>query len=218
MAHAPTGGIVEHSYWLRGVNEAYLDMAADESLVELVADRVVEWLEAWWTRYMREIGDLVQVVQMGDDLGGQDGPLFSPALYRRIFKPREARLIRIVRQHSQAKIYFHSCGAIREYIPDLIEIGVDALNPVQVHARGMDSAALKKDFGREVGFWGGGADPTRIMSLGTPEEVRREVKRRIADFAPGGGFVFASVHNIQSDVRPENVVAFFDAALEYGGY
>jgi uroporphyrinogen decarboxylase len=218
VAHAPTGGIVEHSYWLRGVQDSYMDMAADLKLVELVADRVVEWLEAWWTRYMREIGDLVQVVQMGDDLGGQDGPLFSPALYRKIFKPREARLIRIVRKHSKAKIYFHSCGAIREYIPDLIEIGVDALNPVQVHARGMDSAALKKDFGKDIGFWGGGADPTRIMSLGKPEDVRREVKRRVADFAPGGGFVFASVHNIQSEVPPENVVTFFDAALEFGKY
>jgi uroporphyrinogen decarboxylase len=193
-------------------------MAADEKLVELVADRVVEWLEAWWTRYMKEIGDLVQVVQMGDDLGGQDGPLFSPELYRRVFKPREARLIRIVRKHSRAKIYFHSCGAIREYIPDLIEIGVDAINPVQVQAKDMGSAGLKRDFGKDLSFWGGGANPNAVMSRGTPEDVRREVKQRMEDFAPGGGFVFASVHNTQSEVPPENVVAFFDAALEYGRY
>jgi len=186
--------------------------------VELVADRVVEWLEPWWTEYMKAIGDLVQVVQMGDDLGGQDGPLFSPELYRKYFKPREARLIRIVRKYSKAKIYFHSCGAIREYIPDLIEIGVDAINPVQIQARNMDSAGLKKDFGRDLSFWGGGANPNAVMSRGTPEDVRREVRKRIEDFAPGGGFVFASVHNIQSEVPPQNVIAFFEAALEYGAY
>jgi len=218
VAHAPTGGIVEHSYWLRGVNESYIDMAAEPSLVELVADRVVEWLEPWWTEYMKAIGDLVQVVQMGDDLGGMDGPLFAPELYRKYFKPREERLIRIVRTYSKAKIYFHCCGAVREYIPDLIEIGVDALNPVQVQAKGMDSAALKKDFGRDLSFWGGGADPNAVMSRGTPEDVRREVKRRIHDLAPGGGFLFASVHNIQADVSPQNVTAFFDSALEYGKY
>jgi uroporphyrinogen decarboxylase len=218
VAHAPTGGIVEHSYWLRGMQDSYMDMAADPGMVELVADLVVEWLEVFWTRYMEEIGDLVQVVQMGDDLGGQDGPLFSPDIYRRIFKPREGRLIDIVRKHSRAKIYFHCCGAVREYIPDLIEIGVDALNPVQVQARGMDSAGLKKDFGKDLSFWGGGANPNAVMSRGTPEDVRREVKKRIEDFAPGGGFVFASVHNIQSEVPPENVAAFFDAAREYGRY
>ena len=218
VAHAPTGGIVEHSYWLRGMQDSYMDMASDVKMVELVADRVVEWLEAFWTRYMQEIGSLVQVVQMGDDLGGQDGPLFSPELSRRIFKPREARLIAIVRKYSRAKIYFHSCGAIREYIPDLVEIGVDALNPVQIQARDMDSARLKKDFGGKMSFWGGGANPNAIMSRGTPDDVRREVKKRVADFAPGGGFVFASVHNIQGEVPPENVIAFFEAAQEYGRY
>jgi len=218
VAHAPTGGIVEHSYWLRGMQDSYMDMAADPAMVELVAERVVEWLEVYWTQYMKEIGDLVQVVQMGDDLGGQDGPLFSPAIYRTYFKPREKRLIDIVRKYSKAKIYFHSCGAIREYIPDLIEIGVDALNPVQVQARNMDSAGLKKDFGKDMGFWGGGANPVAIMCQGKPEDVRREVKRRVGDLAPGGGFVFASVHNIQSDVPPENVEAFFDSAMEFGKY
>jgi uroporphyrinogen decarboxylase len=218
VAHAPTGGIVEHSYWLRGVDESYMDMAADPALVELVADRVVEWLEPFWTQYMKSIGDLVQVVQMGDDLGGMDGPLFSPALYRKYFKPREARLIKIVRKYSKAKIYFHSCGAIREYIPDLIDIGVDAINPVQIQARNMGSAELKRDFGRDLCFWGGGADPNKVMSRGSPQDVREEVKRRIHDFAPGGGFIFASVHNIQSEVPVENVIAFFDAALEFGRY
>jgi uroporphyrinogen decarboxylase len=218
VAHAPTGGIVEHSYWLRGMQDSYMDMASDLTMVELVADRIVEWLEAFWTRYMQEIGDLVQVVQMGDDLGGQDGPLFSPQIYRKIFKPREARLIAIVRKYSKAKIYFHCCGAIREYIPDLIEIGVDALNPVQIQARNMDSAGLKKDFGDRLSFWGGGANPNAVMSRGTPDDVRREVRKRVADFAPGGGFVFASVHNIQGEVPPENVIAFFEAAQEYGRY
>ena len=216
VAYAPTGGVYEHTYWLRGMENTYYDMAANLKTLELVADRITEWMEAFWGRYMAEIGDLVQVIQIGDDLGGQDGPLFSPELYRKVFKPRERRVISTIRKATDAKIYFHSCGAVREYIPDLIEIGVQVLNPVQVHARDMESDRLKADFGGDLTFWGGGANPVAIMSQGAPEDVRREVKHRIEDFAPGGGFVFASIHNIQSEVPPANVVAFFEAALEYG--
>ena len=155
---------------------------------------------------------------MGDDLGGQDGPLFSPDALPQVLQAPGGPADRIVRQRSRAQVYFHCCGAIREYIPDLIEIGVDALNPVQVQASGMDSAATEEGFRKGGELLGGRGRPEPVMSLGTPEEVRREVKRRIDDLAPGGGFELASVHNIQSDVRPENVVAFFDAALEFGKY
>jgi uroporphyrinogen decarboxylase len=167
---------------------------------------------------MKEIGDLIQVVQVGDDLGGQHGPLFSPDIYRTIYKPKEKKLISLIKKNTDAKIYFHSCGSIYEYLPDLIEIGVEVLNPVQVHAANMGSDKLKKEFGNDLSFWGGGADPVSIMSNGTVRDVEDEVKRRIDDFSPGGGFVFASIHNIQADVPPENVAKFFETAYRYGVY
>lgn len=218
VAYAPTGGVYEHTYWLRGIEETFSDMVDNIELLELLAERILEWMLAFWEAYLREIGDLVQVVQIGDDLGGQYGPLFSPKLYRTVFKPREGRLIELIRKNTDAKVYFHSCGSIIEFIPDLIEIGVEVLNPVQVQAARMGSAELKREFGKDLCFWGGGADPVAVMSNGTPEDVKREVKRRIEDFNIDGGYVFASIHNIQADVPPENVVAFFEAAIEFGTY
>ncbi len=108
----------------------------------------------------------------------------------------------------------HNCGSIRDVIPDLIDNGIEILNPVQVHAKGMDSKELKQEFGKDLTFWGGGCDP-RILTSGTPDEVEAETRRRIEDCSPGGGFVFASVHNIQKTMPPENIVRMFDVALQY---
>jgi uroporphyrinogen decarboxylase len=141
----------------------------------------------------------------------------APATFRRIYKPRLRRLIEAIKKKSRTRVYLHSCGSIYRLIPDLIEIGVDILNPVQVNAADMDSARLKREFGKDLTFWGGGCDPVALQT-GTPQEVVEEVKRRIHDLAPGGGFVFGSVHNIQANVPPENIVAMFDAAWEFGGY
>lgn len=218
VAYAPTGGVYEHTYWLRGIEETFTDMVSNIKLLEVLTEKILEWMLGFWEAYLKEIGDLVQVVQTGDDLGGQYGPLFSPTLYRSLYKPKHRRLIELIKKHTDAKVYFHSCGSIVEYMPDLIDVGVEVLNPVQVHAANMESDGLKREFGGELSFWGGGADPVKVMSRGTPRDVREEVKRRIKDFSPGGGYVFASVHNIQADVPPENVAAFFDAAYEYGGY
>jgi uroporphyrinogen decarboxylase len=218
VAYSPTGGVYEHTYWLRGIEETFLDMASNIRALEVLTERILEWMLEFWEAYLTEIGDLVQLIQVGDDLGGQYGPLFSPKIYRSVYKPKHRELISLIRKHTSAKVYFHSCGSIREFIPDLIEVGVEVLNPVQVGAANMDSAKLKQEFGKDLSFWGGGADPVEVMSNGTPKNVKAEVKRRITDFAPGGGFVFASIHNIQADVPPENVVAFFEAAHEYGKY
>jgi uroporphyrinogen decarboxylase len=218
VAYAPTGGMYEHTYWLRGIEETFTDMVSNIKLLEVLTDKILEWMLTFWEAYLNEIGDLVQVVQTGDDLGGQQGPLFSPKLYRSLYKPKHRRLIDLIKKHTDAKVYFHSCGSIVEYIPDLIEVGVEVLNPVQIHAANMESDCLKREFGKDLSFWGGGAHPVRVMSGGRPQDVHEEVKRRIQDFSTGGGYVFASVHNIQADVPPENVVAFFDAAYEYKTY
>jgi uroporphyrinogen decarboxylase len=161
---------------------------------------------------------LVDVILVNDDLGTQAGPMLSPDLYRKRIKPHQQRLFSHLKSVSGLPLLLHSCGSVHWAIPDLIEVGVDALNPVQVSAAEMDSAALKRDFGRDITFWGGGCDTQHVLGRGTPAEVREEVKRRIGDFAPGGGFVFTQVHNIQPEVSPENMVAMLDAAAEFGGY
>ncbi|MBA7682841.1 hypothetical protein ES703_91196 [subsurface metagenome] len=127
-------------------------------------------------------------------------------------------IISSIKKKTNGKIYFHCCGAIYELIPDLIEIGIDILNPVQIRAKGMDSRKLKKEFGKDITFWGGGCDPQKILPYGSPKDVEQEVRKRIDDFAPGGGFVFASVHNIQANTPPQNIQIMFETALEYGRY
>jgi uroporphyrinogen decarboxylase len=218
MIHAPIGGVFEQSCWLRGLESLFADMAYDKTYVEALSERVLEWLLEFWDLVLDEVGPYIHVVELSDDLGGQYGPLFSPDLYRRVYKPGHRRLCDLIHAKTDAKIFLHSCGSIYWALPDLIECGVDIINPVQVSARDMETDRLKREFGRDIVFWGGGADASRVLPFGTPEEVREEVKKRVGDLAPGGGFVFASIHNIQAEVPPENIVAMFEAAYEYGQY
>ena len=169
-------------------------------------------------RYLDYVGPYIQVFTYWDDVAGQNGWLIRPELYRKLIKPKQKRLVEAIKKKTNAKLFYHSCGATRDLIPDLIEIGFDILNPVQVSAKGMDTKELKAQFGRDIVFWGGGVDTQHVLPFGKPQEVVDEVKRRIDDLAPGGGFVFAAVHNIQALVPPENIVAAFDTALEYGKY
>jgi uroporphyrinogen decarboxylase len=218
MIHAPIGGVFEQSCWLRGLESLFADMAYDRRYVAALSERVLEWLLAFWDLVLDEVGPYIHVVELSDDLGGQHGPLFSPDLYREVYKPGHRRLCDLIHAKTEAKIFLHSCGSIYWALRDLIECGIDIINPVQVSARDMETDQLKREFGRDIVFWGGGADATQVLPFGTPEEVRAEVKRRIGDLAPGGGFVFASIHNIQAEVPPENIVAMFEAAYEYGHY
>ena len=142
--------------------------------------------------------------------------MISPASYVRFIKPRQRRLFDAIKSRTAAKLFYHGCGAVFDLIPHLIEIGVDILNPVQVSARGMDSMRLKATYGKDIVFWGGGVDTQHVLPFGSPDDVRAEVTRRISDFSPEGGFVFASVHNIQALVPPENIVTAFDTARRYG--
>jgi len=211
-------GIMEMAAWTRGFANYFSDFANNEKLLVGIMTRVMEMKMAYWEKALAEVGHYVDVVGEADDFAGQYRMLISPAMYRRIVKPLHKQLFDFIHAHTRAKIFFHSCGAIRPVIPDLIEIGVDVLNPVQVSAVGMDSAELKQEFGKDITFWGGGVDTQRVLSTGTPEEVRADTRRRIEDLAPGGGFVFATVHNIQGNVSPENLMAMWDALQEYGVY
>jgi uroporphyrinogen decarboxylase len=211
------GGLTEGLFKLRGFEDGYMDLAASPARARRLMERILEVKLAYWDSVLPELAGAVDVVGEADDLGGQERTLFSPRTYRALVRPFHRELFDFIHARTDAKVFFHSCGAIRELIPDLIEIGVEVLNPVQVSAAGMDTAELAAEFGRDLVFWGGGVDTQRVLGSGSPEEVRADVLRHVSDLAPGGGFVFAAVHNIQSNVPPENVIAMRKALDEAGG-
>lgn len=208
--------IYERGCHLVGTEQLLVDMLANRKAVARLFERITDYNIADVTRQLDAFGEYLDVVQVGDDVSTQTGWQFSPALYMELIKPQQRRLFDAIRSKTDAKLFYHACGAVYEYIPHLIDLGVDIVNPVQVSAKGMDSARLKAAYGRDVTFWGGGVDTQHVFPFGTPDEVRAEVRCRIADFAPGGGFVWAAVHNIQDGVPPENIVAAFDTVLGSG--
>jgi uroporphyrinogen decarboxylase len=214
----PCAGIVEVYSWLRGYEQYYIDLALNQDMVAYMLDRLVEFKCAYWARALAELGDLVDVVIEADDLGGQNAPLMSPATYRALIQPRHRHLFSFIKSQSSVKLFYHTCGAIRRLIPDLIETGIDILNPVQISAAGMELSELKREFGRDLTFWGAGVDTQRVLGTGTPDQVREDVRRNIEALAPGGGFVFAAVHDIQANVPPENVMAMWETWQELGNY
>ena len=203
---------------LRGYENFMVDLMTDEVLVREMFDYLLEGYFRRIERLAPLLRETVDVVLLNDDLGTQKGPMLSPATYRKMIKPYQRDLFGRVKRSFDAPILFHSCGAVRDFIPDLIEVGVDALNPVQLSAAGMEAKDLKDDFGDDITFWGGGVDTQRVLNRGNPSDVRDAVRRNVAAFAPGGGFVFCQVHNIQPDVPPENVIAMFEALDECGLY
>jgi uroporphyrinogen decarboxylase len=212
------GVTYEICWYMRGLERWFMDTVENQAFCEALLDRTSQFWVDWLGGFLGEVGDLLDVIMIGDDLAGQSGPLFSPTFYRRIVRPRQQRVIDKIRKHSQAKIWYHTCGSCIEYIPDLIEMGIDVLNPVQLSARGMDPRFLKEKYGGDISFWGGGIDSQRILPFASPEKIREEVRRNIEIFKPGGGYVFNSVHNIQPGVPPENILALYDAAYEHGFY
>ena len=213
------GGVVYEICWyMRGLERWYTDMLENPEFCEALLDKVLRFWLDYYTGFMGAIGDVIDVVMIGDDLAGQSGPLFSPGFYRTIVKPRQKKLVQHIRSLTESKIWYHTCGSAVEYIPDLVDNGIHILNPVQITAQGMDPEFLKKTFGKEVVFWGGGIDSQHVLPFATPEEVKENVKQNMKAFKPGGGYVFNNVHNIQADVPPANVLAMYEAAYEYGSY
>jgi len=213
-----SGVVYEICWYMRGLENLFIDMVEQPEVLETLLDRTLGFWLGWFELYLKEAGDLLDVVMIGDDLAGQDGPLFSPGLYHMLVKPRQKRLVQFIKERTRAKVWYHSCGAVATFIPDLLDNGIDILNPVQVTARDMDPAQLKAWWGRRLSYWGGGVDTQRVLPRGTPEEVRENVRRNLQALMPGGGYVFNGVHNIQADVPPENILAMYDAAYEFGRY
>lgn len=213
-----SGVVYEICWYLRGLEQWFCDLLGNPGFCEAMLDQTLKFWMDWFRLFLDEVGDVVDVIMIGDDLAGQNGPLFNPAIYRNLVKPRHKRLVQYIRSRTSAKSWYHTCGSCASFIPDLIDNGVDILNPVQVSARNMDPFELKRQFGSQIAFWGGGVDTQHVLPRGTPDEVAENVRRNLQAFMPGGGYVFNNVHNIQGEVPPENVLALFDTAYECGLY
>ena len=211
-------GILEMAAFMMGYEAFYPALLLNPKTIAALFDKVLELKIAYWEKALAICGQHVDVVCEADDLAGQNGLLISPKTYRDLIKPRHAELFRFIKQQAPVKIWFHSCGAVRGLIPDLIEAGIDILNPIQVNANLMNTRELKRDFGKDLVFWGGGVDTQFVLPQGTTQQVRDEVRRRLDDLMPGGGFVFATVHNTQADVSAENFLAMWEALQDYGVY
>ncbi len=205
-------GVIHLAQWLRGMEDWLVDLVRDPEFSIYLLDVLLErWLEVT-KRLLDAVVGNVDVLFYAEDVAFHNGPMVSPKTYKRIIQPYQQRVFRTLHAWSNAKILFHNCGSVTWQLPDLIEWGVDALNPVQVNSHDMgDTASLKRRFGDKIAFWGA-VDTSYVLPRGTPEEVGAEVRRRISDLAPGGGYVLGSVHNIQAEVPPENICAMWEAA------
>ncbi|HTP09692.1 MAG TPA: uroporphyrinogen decarboxylase family protein, partial [Anaerolineae bacterium] len=215
MIKGVLAGIFEMSQRVRGMQNLMIDLASNEALACAFLDKMVELKIKFWEVALTQLGDLIDVVSEADDYGTQTSQLISPRMFRKLFKPRLQTLFARIHQLApNAKLFFHSDGNIRPILPDLIEIGIDILNPIHITATGMEPGALKRDFGKDVCFWGGGVETQSVLPFGSPQEVKDNVRRNVEALAPGGGYVFNTIHNIQADVPPQNIVAMIEALRE----
>ncbi len=205
------GNLLEMGQFLYRNDNFLMLLAAEPEKAHDFLERLCQKHLQALEKFLTLVGPYIDVVLFGDDLGMQSGPQMSPAMYREFFKPRHARLWRRAKQIADVKVMLHCCGGVRELLPDLIDAGLDAINPVQISCQGMQAAGLKHDFGQAITFWGGGCDTRLILPRATPDEVRRHVQEQTLALRPGGGFVFQQVHNIMADVPPANIVAMYDA-------
>jgi uroporphyrinogen decarboxylase len=219
VVKSPFAGIFEMAQRIVGMENCLIMMASDQKLAGVLFDKMLELKLAFWEMALPRLVDVVDIVAEFDDYGTQASQLISPRMFRRQIKPRLKVLLgRIQELAPDAWRFFHSCGNVRPLIPDLIEAGVQVLNPVHLSATGMEPVALKRDFGDALAFWGGGVDTQGVLPSGTPQQVKDDVRYNIDALGPGGGYVFSAVHNIQADVPPENMLAMLEALQEYGVY
>ncbi len=204
------GNLLEWGEYLCRFDQFLIDLVEDRRKAETLLDALLEMHLTNLDKFLDAVEGCVEIVQMGDDLGTQLATVISPRTYREIFKPREKVLFERIRRRG-LHVFLHSCGSIVDILPDLIEIGVEIINPVQTSARGMEPAELKRRFGKDLTFWGGGCDTQHVLADAAPDEVARHVRERIQTLAPGGGFVFCQVHNILPNVSPENIAAMYGA-------
>jgi len=208
------------SLWLRGFENFLTDLYLHPEFAYTLLDKVLDIQLTRMENVLKETCEFIDIIGViGDDWGTQDSLYVSPKMFHQIFEPRIKKMVKVIRKYTKAPIFAHSCGAIKEMIPDFIRIGFDILNPIQVNARNMnDTYELKEMFGNNMVFWGGGIDTQNVFNRGNNVDIEKEVKKRIKDLASEGGFVFCPVHNIQSDVPPENILFAYRLVDKYGKY
>lgn len=209
--------LFEWGAFLRRMDNFLMDLYTAPAKVQKLLDALMEQHLSTLESVCKTVGDIADILRFGDDLGMDNGPFMSPEVYRQLFKPRHKQLCEYVKKHSQMHTFLHSCGSIYKLIPDFIEAGYDIINPVQTNCIDMEPERLKREFGRDIAFWGGGCDTRSVINRSTPDEIKAHVLKRLDIFAPGGGFVFSTVHNILPEVPPENIVAVFEAIKEFEG-
>ena len=202
---------------MRGLEQFLQDMIIDKAFAHALMRKITDFQKQRAKQYLSVAGKYIDIFRTSDDLGTQDSLMMSPAMYREMVKPYQEEYFSTIKEYTDAKILYHCCGAVFPLIEDLIEVGVDILNPVQVSCENMDTRMLKEHFGGRLSFCGG-IDSQFILPQGTPEAVEAEVKKRITDLAPGGGYLLNPVHTIQADVPPENIVRLYAAGKKYGTY
>jgi uroporphyrinogen decarboxylase len=207
--------LFEWGTFLRRMDNFLMDLMCDPYNVEKLLDQLMIRHLATLEKVCNAVGDIVDIIRFGDDLGMSSGPFMDAAVYRELFKPRHKILCDYVKSHSKMHTYIHSCGSISLLMPDMIEAGIEIFNPVQTNAWNMAPDFLKREFGQQVTFWGGGIETVGTLNVGTPSQIRDQVIQRLGIFSTGGGFVFNTVHNILPDVPPQNIVAMYDAVREF---
>lgn len=211
QADAFFGGIYECAWWLRGFEAFTVDMYRRQEFAEHFLDKILKLYLDFYSKYLDIVGPYIQIIDYNDDIGMQTGPLISPTMFKKYLKPRYLEIFNLIRRKTKAKIFLHTCGSVHLLIPDLIEIGLDILNPIQPLATKMNIESLKRDFGEKLCFHGG-IDIQRLLPQSSTTEVAAEVKRVSLIGGKDGGLILAGAHNIQPDVPPENVIALFEAA------
>jgi len=207
--------LFEWGTFLRRMDNFLMDLICDPYNVELLLDQLMVRHLSTLEKVCQAVGDIVDIIRFGDDLGMSSGPFMDADTYRALFKPRHKILCDYVKSHSKMHTFIHSCGSISLLMPDMIDAGIEIFNPVQTNAYNMDPGFLKREFGSDVTFWGGGIETVGTLNDGPVELIREQVLERMEIFSKGGGFVFNTVHNILPDVKPQNVIAMFDAVKEF---
>ena len=215
VADIITRGPFESAVKLRGYEAFLMDFYLEPLLAEKLLEKITDNILMLWDVYLNEIGEYAQVVCQGDDLGSQSALIMGDEIYRKFIKPCHKRIYDFIHSKTNAKVFMHSCGAIFDIIPDLIEVGVDILNPIQKGAANMGLEKLKKKFGNDICFWGGGIDVQLTLPEATETEIEEEVKRSIDIMGQDGGYVFAATHNIHADVPARNIAAMLEAVQKY---
>ncbi|UCB47325.1 MAG: uroporphyrinogen-III decarboxylase [Spirochaetota bacterium] len=218
LISADSGGILYLATELIGWEKYLTDLILNQKLIIKLTDILLDWHMQYFGKLLDTCGEFIEMLWLDDDWGQQTGPIMQPEIFRKIYKPRLEKLVSFIKTKTDAKVCYHSCGSIYWALEDFIDVGIDVVNPVQVSAKDMDTKKLKEEFGDRICFWGGTCDTQRILPFGTADDVKAEVEKRICDLAPGGGFVAATVHNIQAGVPPENIIAFFNKVADFGRY